>query len=86
MKLRKWGCKMTEEQIKRFVIECSEHDAAIFNDGWDIMPAPSKDWRPFCFYLFDGELDTKGICEGGHRTDNFQKYCKDCPFRLQGEK
>jgi len=75
---------MTELRIKRFIIECSEHDAAILNDGWDIMPAPPNDWRPVCFYNWG---NPSGSCEMSELQTWREEHreCRSCPFRFQAQ-
>jgi hypothetical protein len=46
---------------------------------YDLEPAPPKDWKPFCFHLFDGE--ETGKCAGVHKEAGFKKYCESCTFR-----
>lgn len=60
--------------MTRLIIECSEHDANVFRDGYDAEPAPPKDWRPYCF--------NKRCCNKEHLGIlSDMEPCKSCPYR-----
>lgn len=82
---------MTEKRTKRFIIECSAHDAKVFMDGYETEPAPPKDWNPLCFD--EHSLADSEFCDGVHDV-NWLGYvqkelceaCQKCPRRKSGAK
>jgi len=74
---------MTEEKMLRFYeweikelgLEYPEHIPVwLFNRLNEAEPAPSKDWRPYCFYA-----DNAGKC--WHFKMAFPVACEKCPYR-----
>lgn len=64
--------------MTRLIIECSEHDANVFRDGYDAEPAPPKDWRPVCYSGILGEPCGGRFIQIGARR--LRPECEQCPY------
>jgi hypothetical protein len=79
------GIEMTsEERMKRVkrddFFTGGSDDGLLMTEGWlgnlnwnDLELAPPKDWRPFCFHLYQ--------FDDCYTMADENDYCRNCPYR-----